>query len=506
MANFTPVEEIPKIREELHRTFMSGKMRPISYRKEQLARLAYMIHEHADEFREALTADLGRSALETDFLDLRTTLHEITETYRNVEKWSKPDRPGFDFNWFLMSPSIRKDPKGVVLIMGPFNYPMLLILPPLAGALAAGCTVVIKPSELTVATSGLIAKLIPQYLDPDVCRVVMGGVPESTKLLELPWDHILYTGSGRVAKTVLTAAAKHLTPVTTELGGKNPVVIDPKSDLKLAARRLMWGKYTNCGQTCVAPDYVLLPQEIEEVFIKELLEVHSSFYPEGPKNSESYPRMVTKQHAARMKKLLDETQGKLVIGGEVDLDDRYVAPTILKDIHPDDALMEDEIFGPIMPIITVRNEDEAIELINSKDHALAVTVFSQDAAFRSKIFDNTRSGAAIANEMIIYHGTSGLPFGGVGPSGSGGATTGKYSFDVFTHNRASLVGRGFIDTIILNGRYPPHTAAKSKKLEGASPVSLPSRPVGLAPPHAMAQNNRWGFWFAVASNAVDSKV
>ncbi|TCD64858.1 hypothetical protein EIP91_003562 [Steccherinum ochraceum] len=497
MVEPTAVDEIPKIREELQQSFLAGKMRPISYRREQIAKLAHMVSDHQEEFTQAMNADLGRSATEADFLDIQPTLREISEAYHSVEKWSKPDRVPFSLNWFVMSPSIRKDPKGMVLIISPFNFPMLLILGPLAGALAAGCTVVIKPSELSPAISGLIAKYIPQYLDRDVCRVVMGAVPETTKLLELPWDHILYTGSGKVAKVVLSSAAKHLTSVTTELGGKNPVVIDPKSDLKLAARRIMWGKFANCGQTCAAPDYLLVPQEIEEVFTKELLDVHSTFYPEGPRKSDSYPRMATKQHALRMKKLIEETNGKIIIGGETEVEDRFIAPTIVKNIHPNDILMEDEIFGPILPIVTVKNVDEAIQIINKREHALTVYVFSQDATFRNKVFDNTRSGAAIANEMVIYHATDGLPFGGVGASGSGGATTGKYNFDIFTHSRATLVGRGFVDTLVLSGRYPPHTPEKTKALRAAARYSLPPRPRSLFA-SGNASGSRWGLWFVLA--------
>ncbi|KAH8101207.1 NAD-aldehyde dehydrogenase [Cristinia sonorae] len=499
-VGFTALEDIPKMREVLKHGFLSGKLRPVSARKEQILRLAYMIEDHADEFRHALALDLGRGPLEADFLDLQPTLHEVMEAYDHVEKWSKPEKPSFTLNWFAMSPVIRKEPKGTVLIISPFNFPMLLVLGPLAGALAAGCTALIKPSEQSPAVSELIAKLIPQYLDKDVCQVVLGGVPETTEVLELQWDHILYTGNGRVAKIILTAAAKHLTPVTTELGGKNPVVLDPKSDLKLAARRIAWGKFTNCGQICASPDYLLLPQAIEEEFTKELLDVLASFYPETPRKSSSYSRIITKQHTARIQRLITETKGKIIVGGESDVEERYIAPTIVKDVQPDDSLMEGEIFGPVLPIVSVKDVDEAINFINERDHPLVIYVFSQDEAFKAKVFDNTRSGAAISNETVIYHATTGLPFGGIGPSGSG-ATTGKYNFDMFTHSRASLNGRGWID-LILGGRYPPHTPAKSKKLALTMQRKLPSRPQALVAAGLGAAtestSNRWGLWLALA--------
>ncbi|THH26924.1 hypothetical protein EUX98_g7260 [Antrodiella citrinella] len=507
----TLLDDIPKLREELLQGFMSGKMRPIPYRKEQIAKLAYMVQDNIDDFRAALASDLGRNELEADFLDIQPTLNEILLAHKNVEKWNTPDKVPFSVNWFAMSPSIRKDPKGVVLIISPFNFPMLLILGPLAGAFAAGCTVVLKSSELSPKVSGVIAKLIPQYFDPDVCRVVIGSIAESTKLLELPWDHILYTGSGRVARVILTAAAKTLTSVTTEASaismyltsqmtvyaGKNPVVLDPKMDLKLAARRILWGKFTNCGQICASPDYLLLPQEIHEEFIKELLDVYAEFYPEGAKNSDSYARMATQSHAERMQRLISQTKGKIIIGGDTDVENRFVSPTIVTNVLNDDVLMEDELFGPILPILTVKNEDEAIQ-----DHALTIYVFSEDAAFRSKVYDNTRSGAAIANDVVIYHSTTGLPFGGIGPSGSGGATTGKFNYDIFTHLRASLVGRALVDKILLKNRYPPHTAAKAKALAFAMNQKFPPRPKSLRALSngvvKLAKTNRWRLWFAVA--------
>ncbi|TCD61558.1 hypothetical protein EIP91_008249 [Steccherinum ochraceum] len=477
------------LRDELRRGFASGKTKPIAYRKEQLARLAYMVQENRDAFHEAMTSDLGRGTLENDFMDFQPALGEITDAYNNVEKWSKPQKPAFNINWFAMNPEIRKEPKGTVLIISPFNFPMVLILGPLAGALAAGCTALIKPSEQAPATAAVYARLVPQYLDPDACRVVLGAVPETTKLLELQWDQILYTGSARVAKIVLAAAAKHLTPVVTELGGKNPVIVDPKMDLTLAARRIAWGKFSNSGQICVSPDYVIVTEEIKEKFIKELLAVYATFYPDGPRHSDSFSRMATKNHAARMQRLLAETKGKIVIGGETEVEERYVAPTIVKDVEWDDALMEDELFAPVMPIVVVKDVDEAIARVNSREHALALYIFSNDASYRKKVLDNTQSGTVVVNDVVIQYAAYDMPFGGVGGSGTG-ASTGRYGYEAFTHFRTTVVGKGWLDSIILKNRFPPYTDAKLKALGLMTSVRLPPKPKSLLAKGT--KTNGWG--------------
>ncbi|KAG8679851.1 hypothetical protein FRC08_016697, partial [Ceratobasidium sp. 394] len=373
------------------------------------------------------------------------------------------------------------EPKGVVLIISPFNYPVWLALTPLIGAIAAGCAAVIKPSELTPATSSLLASLVARYLDPDVVAVVNGAIPETTRLLELPWAHIMYTGNGNVGRIVATAAAKHLTPVTLELGGKSPVVIDPKSDLKLAARRILWGKATNAGQTCVAPDYVLIPEEGQDAFVKELTAAYEQFYPNGAKASDSYSRIVSERHYDRVKRMVDETKGSVVLGGagDADREQKFIAPTVVKDVQRDDILMQSEIFGPVLPIVPVKDVDAAIQYINEHDHPLALYVFTTDPQFKAKVFDNTLSGAAAANEVIIRVGVDGLPFGGVGPSGYGNHTS-KYTFDIFTHLRSSIDSPGWVD-VILGARFPPYTAAKEKRLASLGAMTIPFPRPGTAP-------------------------
>ncbi|KAG6330166.1 hypothetical protein ID866_8923 [Astraeus odoratus] len=469
---YTPLEEIDTIHATLRQSFRAGKLKSIADRKVQILQLAYLLQDNYDEFKKTFAKDLGRPGLETAFLELDSTISDCKIAYDRVEKWARTEKAPFNFHFAAFRPVIRKEPKGVVLSISPFNYPVWLALGPMIGALAAGNCFVLKPSELSPATSGLIAELIPKYLDPDVVRVVQGAIPETTRLLELPWAH----SSGRVAKIVCAAAAKTLSPVSTELGGKSPVVIDPKCDLKTAANRILWGKCANAGQTCVAPDYVLVQEDSQDVVIQALKVAHDEFYPppSGPAAEGAFGRIVNHAHFHRVKGLLERTAGKIVVGGETNENDKYISPTIVKDVKGDDALMSEELFAPILPIVPVKSLDDAIAFINDRDNPLALYVFSQDAAFKTKVFDNTASGSAIANDTLVHCATDGLPFGGIGPSGSGYHTR-KFSFDLFTHLRASLDSPSWVD-MIFGSRYPPYTAKKESFLKWLLAVKLPPRP------------------------------
>uniref|UniRef100_A0A0W0G7Y2 Aldehyde dehydrogenase n=1 Tax=Moniliophthora roreri TaxID=221103 RepID=A0A0W0G7Y2_MONRR len=484
---YTPVDEIEKIHTELKAGFNLGKMKSIAYRKYQLLQLMYMMKDNSQRLEEALKEDLGRPSLESQFFEITSSIIEIKHTYSHIDQWAKPEKPAFSLNWAPMRPVIYKEPKGVVLIIAPFNYPVFLTIPILASAIAAGNATVIKPSESTPATSALLAELVHQYLDTSLVRVVNGGIPETTKLLELPWGHILYTGGGRVARIVSAAAAKTLTPVSLELGGKSPVFIDPACDLKTAARRILWGKAANAGQTCVAPDYALVTEDFQDKVVAALKEAYDEFYPEGPKKEGEYSRLCTPQAFKRVNGLLQNTKGKVVIGGDVDEATKFIAPTVVKDVKPDDS----EIFGPILPIVTVKNLDEAISFVNSNDHPLSLYVFSQDKKFKEKVFRNTQSGSAIANETIIHPGAEGMPFGGIGPSGSG-YHTGKYGFDMFTHHRSSLDSPSWVD-MIMSFRYPPYTAKKFAAMSKTLAPKLPARPKG--PPPSGTDEGSGRSWF-----------
>ncbi|KAH7928569.1 aldehyde dehydrogenase [Leucogyrophana mollusca] len=470
----TSLEEIDQIHASLRQGFKSGKLKSIAYRKVQILQLGYLLQDNVRRFKDAFAVDLGRPALESAFLELDSTIGDCKVAYDRVEKWAKTEKAPFNLNFFAFGPVVRNEPKGVVPNISPFNYPVWTAIGPIIGAIAAGNCVVLKPSELSANVSGLIAELVPKYMDPDAMRVVMGGIAETTKLLELPWDHILYTGGGRVARIISAAAAKTLSPITLELGGKSPVVIDPKCDLTTAARRILWGKAVNAGQTCIAPDYVLVPRDFEEKFVDALKAAHAEFYPKGALNSSDISTIISAGHFSRIKGLLDKTEGEIVFGGETDESRKFIAPTVVKGVKETDSLMSEELFGPILPVMPVENVDAAIEYINKKDHPLSLYVFSQDAAFKSKVFDNTQSGSAIANDVIIHGGADGLPFGGTGPSGSG-YHHGKYSFDEFTHLRASLDSPSWIDKI-LGSRYPPYTSKKENFLTKNLGVRLPARP------------------------------
>jgi len=326
----------------------------------------------------------------------------------------------------------------------------------LAGAIAAGNAAVLKPSEVVPHCSALLAELVPLYLDNELFKVVNGAVPETTKLLELKWDHILYTGNGRVGRIVAAAAAKHLTPVTLELGGKSPCVVDPNANMMLTARRILWGKFSNAGQTCVAPDYVLIPKEGHAALIEAFRAVYKEFYPDDPRGS--IARLVSRNHFNRVSKLLAASKGEVILGGDTDETDKYIAPTVVDNVTGDDSLMTEEIFGPVLPIIQVESVDEAIKFINARDHPLVIYTWGQNSKFHTKVFDNTRSGGAIANEVLVHSAMEILPFGGVGESGYG-AHRGKYTFDTFTHHRSTMDVPGWMDWILKN-RYPPYTTAK----------------------------------------------
>ncbi|CDO77358.1 hypothetical protein BN946_scf184787.g7 [Trametes cinnabarina] len=476
---YTPADEIPKIHTRARQAYRSGKAKSVEFRKQQIAQVGYMLKDNEERFVQAAKQDLGRPEIETVLIDLSAVYIDVKLFYDNVEKWTKSRRVGFNLNFAPMSPRVKAEPKGVVLLIGPYNAPVFLLMSPLVGAIAGGNAVVLKPSEHSPATAALITELVPKYLDPDLVHVINGGVPETAAILELPWDH----RSTRVGRIVAQAAGKHLTPLTLE--------------------------------ACVCPEYVLVPRDFQDTFVAAVHEVYKSFYPDGPKNSDSLSRMVSEAHAARIKKLLDETKGTILFGGDVDILERYVGPTLVKDVKPDDALMSEEIFGPVLLVVPVNDLDEALEIIRSRDKPLAVYTFSPDSTFLAKVFDNTESGAVLANEVFIHLGVPGLPAGGVGASGYG-YYTGKEMFDQFTHLRVSLNNPSWyvivlepqvvplralmsesplvrVDKIGFRFRFPPYKKENLKQLRALSPA-LPPRPKGKSGP---AQNGqRWATWLA----------
>ncbi|KAH9840998.1 aldehyde dehydrogenase [Rhodofomes roseus] len=453
---YTPVDEIPQIHQSLKQAFASGKSRDIHWRKQQILKLWHLVEDNLDGFRKALFDDLGRAPEESDGTELNSLLLEIKAAYNNVGKWSQTEKAPWHYMWFAMSPATRIEPKGVVLLITPFNFPLYLILAPFAAAIAAGNACLLKPSEGAPACSSLLAELFPKYMDQDFFRVVNGAIPETSKLLELQWDH----RNGTVARIVCTAAAQHLTPVTLE----NPAVFDPRvSNLKVAAKRLMWGKLANAGQICMSPDYAIVPEHFQDAFIEACKQAYYELHPRDPKETGNMARIVNERHAKRIKRLLDNTKGEVVLGGNIDMETYFCEATIVKDVPLDDILMSEEIFGPILPIVPVKDVNEAIKVINSLGHALVLHVFSSDSGFKKKVFDNTQSGLAIANETLLHIQTVGIPFGGVGASGHG-ATTGKAAFDEFVHRRGSIDSPFWLDPMMLFMRYPPYTSRNTTML------------------------------------------
>ncbi|EHH24604.1 hypothetical protein EGK_08287, partial [Macaca mulatta] len=347
---------------------------------------------------------------------------------------------------------IHSEPLGVVLVIGTWNYPFNLTIQPMVGAIAAGNAVVLKPSELSENMASLLATIIPQYLDKDLYPVINGGVPETTELLKERFDHILYTGSTGVGKIVMTAAAQHLTPVTLELGGKSPCYVDKNCGLDVACRRIAWGKFMNSGQTCVAPDYILCDPSIQNQIVEKLKKSLKEFYGEDAKKSRDYGRIISARHFQRVMGLIEGQ--KVAYGGTGDAATRYIAPTILTDVDPQSPVMQEEIFGPVLPIVCVRSLEEAIQFINQREKPLALYVFSSNDKVIKKMIAETSSGGVTANDVIVHITLHSLPFGGVGNSGMG-SYHGKKSFETFSH---SCLVRSLMNDEALKVRYPPSPA------------------------------------------------
>jgi len=420
--------------------FSSGVSRNLSWRRQQLEALRQMLHNHQDEWQQALQQDLGKAPFESWLTEISYLDGEIRHTLKQLKKWARPRRVKVPAVLWPSMAFVQPEPYGVMLIIGAWNYPLQLALGPLVPALAAGNMAVIKPSELSPATSALIARLIPRYLDSQAISVVEGGVPETTALLELPFDYLMYTGNGQVGKIVMLAAAEHLTPVTLELGGKSPVYIDESADITTTAQRLAWGKWLNAGQTCIAPDYVLVHKNKREALIEALQQQLKQMYGDDPAQSPDYGRIVNSRHLARIQSYLaDQTQ---IIGGTVIEEQRYMEPTLVVEPSVESPLMQQEIFGPVLPILTVTGFDQAVSFIRQRDKPLAAYLFSANSEQQQRWVEQVSSGSQCINDVILFMAVAELPFGGVGPSGTG-QYSGKAGFDQFSHLK-SVLKRSFL--------------------------------------------------------------
>ena len=438
--------------------FDSGRTRPLAWRMDQLDALRRMISTHEDAILRALAEDLGKPAIEGYTTEVGYALAEVAKVKKGLPAWIRPERAPTPLILQPAKSRIYREPLGVVLIIAPWNYPFQLAVAPLIGAIAAGNCTIVKPSEVAPATSALIAELVPRYLDRECVQVIEGGVAETTELLAERFDHIFYTGNGAVGRIVMTAAARHLTPVTLELGGKSPTIVDATANLEVAARRICWAKFTNAGQTCVAPDYVLVEESVHDKLLARMKATIRDFYGEDPRQSPDYGRVINARHHRRLVGLMKS--GAVVIGGEADEGERYIAPTVLRDVDPSSPIMQEEIFGPILPVLKVRGVDQAISMINARPKPLALYVFTESRAVAEDVLARTSSGGAVVNHAIMHLANADLPFGGVGESGMG-AYHGRSSFELFSHHRSVLKKPSRIDPSIA---YPPYDAGKQRLL------------------------------------------
>ncbi|MFJ9473427.1 aldehyde dehydrogenase family protein [Streptomyces mirabilis] len=443
----------------LRATFDTGRTKPVAWRKQQLQALRRLLTEQQDVFAQALQTDLGKSATESHMMEIGFLVREIDHTLRHLDRWLCPKRVAVPLSLVPAHAWTVREPLGVVLVISPWNYPVNLALAPVIGALAAGNSVVLKPSEVAPATSAVLAHWLPRVLDPQAVAVVEGGVEETTALLVQRFDHIFYTGNGTVGRIVMTAAARHLTPVTLELGGKSPAVVEPGADLATAARRIAWGKFMNAGQTCVAPDYVLAIGDAGAEIEAHLGDAIREMYGTDPARSNDYGNIINERHFDRLAGLLKD--GRTVVGGDHDRDARYIAPTVLADVDPDSAVMRDEIFGPILPIVRVPDLDAAIAFITGRDKPLALYAFTASKRSKRRLTAETSSGGLAFGVPTAQLGVAGLPFGGVGESGMG-RYHGSYSLDTFSHIKSVLDKPLQLDT--LRVAYPPYTRGKDRIL------------------------------------------
>jgi aldehyde dehydrogenase (NAD+) len=435
----------------LRQTFATGRTRDLKWRKEQLLALKQLMVENESKVADALEKDLGRSPFEAWLVDVASTTGEAAYAAKNVGKWAKRSHRLLELSQLPGRGWVEHEPYGTVLIIGAWNFPFALTLGPAAGAIAAGNTVVLKPSEVAPASSALMAELVPRYLDTDAIAVIEGDGAVSQQLIAQGFDHLLFTGGTEIGRKVYEGAAAHLTPVTLELGGKSPVIVSKDADIKVAAKRIAWTKLINSGQICIAPDYVLAEAPIRDQLVDEIQKAVTSFEAE---NASGGKRIVNERHFNRLTTALAATQGRVVIGGGSDPSKLNIQPTVVVDPAADEPLMTDEIFGPILPVLTVQNLDEAIAFVNSRPKPLAAYLFTKAKTVRDRVIKEVPAGGMVVNHLLFHFATHKLPFGGVGPSGLG-AYHGKFGFEEFSHRKSVLTKPTRPD--LASFIYPPYT-------------------------------------------------
>lgn len=451
-------EEIHILKEKQQAFFLSGKTLDLSFRLSMLDKLHDAILRYEGRIQEALKKDLGKSTFEGDMCEIRLTLSEISYMRKHLKRYAKDRRVKTNLANYVAKCFIHSSPYGNVLIMSPWNYPILLTLEPLCDALAAGNTVLLKPSAYSPTTTAVLKELIASTFPEEYVAVVTGGREENGALLEEKFDYIFFTGSKTVGKEVMKAASRHLTPVTLELGGKSPVIVTKDADLPLTAKRIVFGKFLNCGQTCVAPDYLLVDRTVKDDLVKELIKETVRQYGENPLENEDYGKIINKKHFLRVAGLI--APEKVVFGGKTKESTLQIAPTILDGVTVDDKVMQEEIFGPILPVLTYDKLEEAVSYIQSKDHPLAFYVFSRDRNIQKKLLSEIGFGGGCVNDTIMHLATSQMGFGGFGESGMG-QYHGKSGFDTFSHGKSIVNKATWIDMPM---RYQPYKKLYHKLL------------------------------------------
>ena len=436
--------------------FMEGKTLSLSYRRDALARLRQSILTHEADINAALRADLNKSPTESYMCEIGMTLSELSYVQKHMSRWAKDRCVATPLAQFHAKSFTVKQPYGVALIMSPWNYPFMLTLDPLIGAIAAGNCCVVKPSAYSPATSAIIRTLVGECFPPEYVTVVEGGRAENKALLDQEFDYIFFTGGVTVGKEVMEKAARHLTPVTLELGGKSPCIVDHTAKLDLAAKRLVFGKLLNCGQTCVAPDYLLIERSVKERFLESVRKWITVMYGENALTNDGYVKMINQKHFDRVCGLIDPE--KVVIGGASDPATLKIQPTVMDNVTPEDAVMQEEIFGPVLPVLTFDTIEEAETFVRSRPHPLALYLFTENKAVKERFLRRVSFGGGCINDTIIHLATSRLGFGGVGNSGMG-SYHGKKSFDTFSHEKSIVDKSTWLD---LPMRYAPYTNSGEK--------------------------------------------
>jgi acyl-CoA reductase-like NAD-dependent aldehyde dehydrogenase len=458
----SPTQQIPtqkksidahQLIEAQRRFFNSGKTKSLDFRVSQLQKLYDVVLKFEKPLEKALYDDLRKPEMEAWATEVGVTLAEIKSTISDVKKWVKPEKVKTPLFFLPGSSWLYPEPYGVCLIISPWNYPFKNLMGPLIGCISAGNTAILKPSELSPATSAIIKKIITETFPAEYLTVVEGAADETQQLLEERFGYIMFTGGTEIGRIIYQKAAKHLTPVTLELGGKSPCIVDKDTDLDVTVKRIAWGKYLNAGQICIAPDYILVHKDVKAEFVSKVKATITEFFGNNPKDSKDFGRIVSNKHFHRIKNLID---GDVVAGGETDESQKYIAPTIINNVKLTDKVMQEEIFGPIMPIIEWQNADEIIKIINTGSKPLALYVFTKNYDLKERIINETSSGSVVINDVILHAGHGYLPFGGVGNSGIG-AYNGKIGFETFSHKKPVLK-RSFLGDV--KQKYAPYDAGK----------------------------------------------